>query len=288
MRKPPMRPFSNGLLALVALLPWQAATAAESLDSCAGFIDAVPATITHQGTWCLRGDLSTSMASGAAITIATNNVTIDCNHFKLGGLAAGAGSTTVGIQATNRQNASVRHCAIRGFHTGIDLAGSGGGHLVEDNRIDQSLVFGIRVSGDHNRVQGNRVFDTGGVAVGAIYGIWGSADMVDNIVAGMTTSYVGSDPQLYGIFFFGDGTRAHGNRVRGQRVANTAAEATGIRAGSLRQSISGNHVAVVPAGEGWGLVGAGAGSTFCRDNHVAGYTFDGLRDCDDKGGNAVH
>ena len=45
---------------------------------------------------------------------------------------------------------------------------------------------------------------------------------------------------------------------------------------------------VVPAGEGWGLVGAGAGTTFCRDNHVAGYVFDGLRDCDDKGGNAIH
>ena len=288
MKKPPMRLLASCLLALAGLLPWHPAPAAESLDSCAGFIDAVPATITRQGTWCLRHDLSTAVASGAAITVAANNVAIDCNHFKLGGLAAGDGSTTVGIKATNRQNASVRHCAIRGFHTGIDLTGSGGGHLVEDNRIDQSLVYGIRVSGDHNRVHGNRVFDTGGVAVSSIYAIWGTADMIDNIVSGMTTTYAGSDPQLYGIFFFGNGTRAHGNRVRGQRVANTNAEATGVRAGGVRQSISGNHVAVVPAGEGWGLVGAGAGTTFCRDNHVAGYVFDGLRDCDDKGGNAIH
>jgi hypothetical protein len=51
------------------------ALAAESYDNCTGFIDPLPAVITTQGTWCLRKDLRTAVASGHAITIATNNVT---------------------------------------------------------------------------------------------------------------------------------------------------------------------------------------------------------------------
>ena len=63
---------------------------AETWHACRGFIDALPATITTQGTWCLRRDLTISLASGEAITIAANNVTIDCNDYKIGGLGAGA------------------------------------------------------------------------------------------------------------------------------------------------------------------------------------------------------
>src|SRR5688500_5888635 len=94
---------------------------AETYQTCAGFIDALPATITTQGVWCLRKDLGTAMASGAAITIATNNVTIDCNNFKVGGLAAGAGTQAVGIQVSGKQNATIRNCAIRGFYRGAVL-----------------------------------------------------------------------------------------------------------------------------------------------------------------------
>ena len=66
--------------------------------------------------WCLRHDLSTSIVSGQAIDIQANNVAIDCNDFKIGGLAAGNGSMAVGIHALTRQNATVRHCNIRGFY----------------------------------------------------------------------------------------------------------------------------------------------------------------------------
>src|SRR5687768_721081 len=90
------------LLALCTSAP--AARAGESYDNCTGTIDALPATITTQGVWCLRGDLSTSLASGIAITVETNNVTIDCNDFKLGGLAAGTATQTVGIYASGKQN----------------------------------------------------------------------------------------------------------------------------------------------------------------------------------------
>src|SRR6185369_13051491 len=84
--------------------------AAESYDNCVGFVDSVPAVIATQGTWCLRHDLSTAITAGNAITIATNNVIIDCNDFKLGDLSAGAGTQAVGVQATDRLNTTVRHC----------------------------------------------------------------------------------------------------------------------------------------------------------------------------------
>src|SRR5690606_3370431 len=106
-----------------------------------------------QGTWCLRKNLATNITSGAAIAIATNNVTIDCNDFKIGGLAAGDGSSARGIQGHGRQNATVRHCNVRGFYYGIYISG-GAGHLVEDNRLDNNLYFGIYLlNGTNNLVQ---------------------------------------------------------------------------------------------------------------------------------------
>src|SRR5262245_20959189 len=86
---PTMRRLLAALLLSLFVLP---AVAAESYDACAGFIDTVPTTISTQGVWCLRKDLATAVSNGAAISIEANNVTIDCNGFKLGGLAAGPGS----------------------------------------------------------------------------------------------------------------------------------------------------------------------------------------------------
>ena len=127
------------LLGLPCAWP-NAVFAAESYDNCTGFIDTLPATISTQGTWCLRKDLGTAVTSGAAIAIATNNVTIDCNDFKLGGLAAGAGTLAYGIRAANRYNTTVRNCNIRGFFFGLQFWG--GGHTVEDNRFDVDLDAG--------------------------------------------------------------------------------------------------------------------------------------------------
>src|SRR5688500_8114044 len=87
-------------------LPAQA-LAAESYQNCAGFIDTLPAVITSQGVWCLRKDLSTAMIAGAAIDIQANNVTIDCNDFKVGGLAAGAATNAYGV-STFALNATLR------------------------------------------------------------------------------------------------------------------------------------------------------------------------------------
>ena len=211
-------------LGLAAAGPAQA----ETWHACSGFIDALPATITTQGTWCLRGDLSTTLASGEAITIAANNVTIDCNDYKIGGLGAGAATAATGIHTSGRLNATVRNCHVRGFLVGIELVGaSAGGHLVEDNRLDFNTYRAIRVYGDGSTVRRNLVFDTGGstlftgtvIAINAV----STVDVLDNTVSG-----VAATPDSYGnatavgiALDSSVGSEIAGNRVRGLVSAGT-------------------------------------------------------------------
>ena len=72
----PLHPLLTLLFLLGSSFVSHSAHAAQSLDTCAGFLDTLPTTISTQGVWCLRHDLSTNIASGNAITVATNNVTI--------------------------------------------------------------------------------------------------------------------------------------------------------------------------------------------------------------------
>src|SRR6478735_8356973 len=136
------------LTAAIVSLPLLAlstpALAAPSYDACTGFIPSLPTTITQQGVWCLNKDLATAITTGDAIAINTNNVTIDCNGFKLGGLLAGLGTQTTGIHANGRSNITLRDCNIRGFAVGVSLEGSSGsGHRIERNRVEGSTFAGI-------------------------------------------------------------------------------------------------------------------------------------------------
>ena len=112
--------FLSVLLA-VALGP--AASRAETVN-CAP-ITTLPTIIAAQGIYCFTGHLSTAITSGNAIDIQTNNVILDLNGFKLGGLAAGAGTTAIGIHALDRQNITIKNGTVRGFLRGIQLEASG-------------------------------------------------------------------------------------------------------------------------------------------------------------------
>ena len=72
-------------------------------------VTGLPAVITVQGIYCLTGDLSTAITSGNAIEIATNNVILDLNGYKIGGLAAGPGTMANGIMAFGRQNVTIKN-----------------------------------------------------------------------------------------------------------------------------------------------------------------------------------
>lgn len=270
------------LLTVVGALAISRPAHAETYATCAGFIEALPATITTQGTWCLRKDLNTSISSGNAITIATNNVTIDCNNFKIGGLGAGDGSIANGISAASRSNATVRNCSIRGFYRGVTLPG-GSGHLVQDNLVDQSLLTGIHVTGENNRVQRNRVNDTGG-ATGLDYAvaIEANADVIDNTVSGV---FAAADTTYAdGIVLYGSGNTARGNQVRGLLPAGSEGNALGIYAIDSGIRISDNHVSVATKTAGNGIEGSADGNTFCTGNSVANFDTPYLS-CDQNVGN---
>lgn len=250
------------VLLLIGGLTPGATRAAESLDSCAGYIDSVPATLTTQGVWCLRHDLSTAVTAGPAITIAANNVTIDCNGFKLGGLAAGTSSQASGIYTDSGLNATIRNCNIRGFYRGIHLADNdGGGHLVEDNRLDNILTLGISVQGENNLIQRNRIYATGGSTVNSVgtgIGISANASIVGNIVSNVFG--IGSG-HVTGISASGFGNSVRDNEVT-TLISNAAGSntAVGIQAGGTGQRIVDNLVSglyAAPEGATIGILASG-------------------------------
>ncbi len=169
-------------------------------------ITALPAIITVQGVYCFKADLVTSMTSGNAIDIQTNNVTIDMNGFKLGGLGAGAATLANGVYALNRKNIILRNANIRGFLRGVLLEDTSagkkdsGGHIIEDSRIEGNRKTGIEIFGSGNSVRRNQILSTGGSTVGpGATGISGSGpgfEVIDNHVHNTFSS---SSFNVYGI-----------------------------------------------------------------------------------------
>lgn len=159
-------------------------------------ITALPAVIAQQGVHCLKADLSTTAASGNAITVNANNVIIEMNGYKLGGLGGGPTTVARGIYALDRQNVTIRNGAIRGFQYGIFLdasgAGKSGGHVVEDTRIEGARNGGVLIEGSNVIVRNNFVFNTGSVgqtsnAIGIQ--VFGGTDtaILGNVVTNVTS-----------------------------------------------------------------------------------------------------
>lgn len=248
------------LAGIVVTVP---ARAAQGAASCTGFIDSVPVVIQTSGTWCLRKDLNTAQATGRAIDIRASNVVLDCNHFKLGGLAAGTGTETVGIYSQNLHNVTVRRCNVRGFVIGLDFWGMyASGHLVEDNRFEGNTRVGIKVGGEGGIVRRNRVLDTGGSTsseTGGAVGIAlvGSVDAIDNGI-GNVFARLGSGSSAHGINSTENrDVSISGNRIRGV-IADGAGEAYAIHHGLWRAVLRDND-----------LSGTGVGvGMFCSTGHA--------------------
>lgn len=261
-----MRSLPALLVLILLTLPAHEARAAQAYDNCKGYIDALPATITTQGTWCLKKDIATSIATGTALAIETNNVTLDCNHFKMGGLGAGAGTATHGINAAGRTNITIRNCSIRGFATGIDSQSSSSrNQLIADSRFDGNTQVAIALAGSGHQIRGNLIADTGGMTyAGGTYGIIldGDADIVDNTVDGVIPSNDATQTGSYGIFVSSSTVSViEGNRIRGVDGGNSSGY--GIRLdGAGFATVEANHL---------GLGTGGGGGTFgisCSAEHL--------------------
>ena len=264
------------------------AAAAESYDGCFGFIDALPATITTQGTWCLRQNLDTSATSGNMIEIQTNNVTIDCNGFRIRGSGGGPATGAVGIFANGRLNLAIRRCTIRGFSLGIQVTG-GSGVIVEDNLLDQSRFVGINTGGAGSIVRRNIVTNSGGApANGAVYGIYADGDVIDNVVDGVA----GAD-SLVNFWAYGINSTDlnFGIVIQGNRIRNLAPKGTGTGIG-ITSNGSGVAVRDNVIGQASSTTGFGIAcldnTSHVRDNVILKYATGIAVACDDAGGNSVN
>ena len=289
-----LRPLLSAVAGLAALAGLglacvQPAVAADSYDSCTSVITSLPATIASQGTWCLRGDLSTAQTSGAAIQINTNNVTIDCNQFKVGGSAAGTGTSAIGISSSGRSNITVRNCNVRGFFDGTLIDG-GSGHVVEDNRFEGNTQAGVVVRGDASVIRRNLIISSGrstSPSVDNAYGIstQSAVDIIDNTVAGVAAQ-TGSNGSAYGILassITGTGPSISGNRVRDLAPAGTGS-ARGISVGSNVPAVLSDNLVYGP-GAGIGIACV-SGTGRARDNIINGFAT-GLSFCANAVGNDV-
>lgn len=274
------------LAALAAALP-----AAAETSACTE-ITTLPRTISAPGLYCLKKDLSTSITSGNAVTVSSNNVVIDCNDHAIAGTASAVSTTAHGVYSSNRTNITIRNCAIRGFYRGALMYGTGGSHLVENNAFDRNTYTGVRVDGQGNVVRRNRVMNTGGASGGAYAGIfvYGSDGTVsDNDVMGIA----GKEAQATGVYAItvGNGARMSviGNRISGiapgTNQAGYGITTTTARTVIRDNSISGNGTIGRP-------INAPNTSSICRNNELSGFDAawlsshgGALYGCLDAGGN---
>lgn len=279
-----LRPLLFALAVLLGLTG--TARAAESFDNCTGFIDTVPASVTTQGVWCLRHHVGTTISGGSAIIVSANNVTIDCNGFKLGGLAGGSSTVATGVWSYSN-NVTVRNCQIRGFHDGIRLAGNG--NVVEHNRIDDSTVRGIYTTGKGDVIRDNVVNDTGGRPgagghyAEAIVAFGDSARVLDNSISRIVPVGTGNDRSSYGIRLFSKGGLARNNRIYGLYFSG-AGESVGIQLGT-RATARSNSL-IQPIGFSTGIRGHGEATNGCIDNALMNHATP-LENCKDIGNFAL-
>jgi len=271
--------------------------AAESYDSCGtNYIDTVPIVISISGTWCLRRNVVATGANVRAIDIRTNNVTIDCNGFRLSN-TAGPSTASYGVSAFGTySNITVRNCTITGFVLGVSISGNppGSGHLIENNRFVNSRSVGIRVDAAASAIRRNIVTDTGfqpGSGTGTGIVMNGGVDLLDNVVDG-----VGGDGSVafspYGIIA-GDftppisaGSLVRGNRVRNLAPTGAGSSATGILVYSTGAWVRDNLVGQQTSSSG---IGISCGTeTRVRDNIVKNYTQGMAGQCRDDSGNVAY
>ena len=217
----------------IAFLPRGAA--ADVITDCTRVIRFLPVTINNPGTYCLERNESTSITSGAAITVNANDVTIDFKGHKIDGSGAGAGTLALGVSAVNRRGLTVRNGRIRGFLWGVQTSGTG--TVVEDLSLDANTQGGINCDGTACTVRRNSIWNSGGAVLPP---------------PGVDSSY--------GIANYSDGGQTYDNTVSSfLNLANQfpIAIQVGLGAGSI---VRHNRVIGPGSGQGIGISVANLGS----------------------------
>ena len=162
-------------------------------------IPSLPYSITSPGVYSVNTEFpALTIASGAAIVINANNVTLELNGHSI--FNSNAANTAKGVYAYDHKNVTVRNGTMRGFSIGIDLLSSvtngslSNGNVVEDLVVNGSSWLGIRVWGNANVVRRCTLTNSGGTASndGNGYGLTvqaGTGNRVfDNDITGVTAT----------------------------------------------------------------------------------------------------
>lgn len=149
-------------------------------------ITTLPATIKKPGIYVMKKDLNFKLATGAAITITANDVTLDLGGHVLSNTLAATATTTpttaIGVSSSGPINVTVRNGRIVGFTDGINLASNDPGEfVVEHLQINDCNHTGIKISGDQVEVRECRLRNIGSAT--APSNVWG-------ILVEANTSYV--------------------------------------------------------------------------------------------------
>jgi parallel beta-helix repeat protein len=216
-------------------------------------------TIKSGGSYCLTANL---VATSNGVSIAANNVDLDCGGYTIDGSAQAISTAKRGIVGTGRSGVTVHDCTTKGFIEGIRLTGTG--NNIHDNVVIAPTSRGIYVDGEENIIDNNRISDAGGTSNTSwgAFGIYalGPSIIRDNVVSGVVPT-AGSNKSGYGIYTArNDAGVLQGNTVRnvlsdGDQIA-MALTAYGSANAVLKENILVNP----PGTYGYALYCSGTGS----------------------------
>jgi hypothetical protein len=124
-------------------------------------ITAVPYSIIKSGSYCLTQDLYTSITSGAAISVAASEVTIDFGGWMIANFNTNNQTQASGVLHSGGRGLIVRNGRIRGFLYGVRSTASE--VTVQDMKLDTIARAGISLMGTGTAlVEHNHIVNSGG------------------------------------------------------------------------------------------------------------------------------
>lgn len=244
-------------------------------------IASLPATIAQPGKYCLSKDFVLNSATAKAITIAANDVVLDCQGHTIRNSATSNAGTSEGIYAFGRNGLTVQNCRVLGgFANGISLiqdnAASNKSYYIniQNNYIAGPFNHGIRAFGSAIEIRNNRVYDIGGQLNTYAFGIRVAAStqasspkfhlVHENVVAGINSPYnnaygIYSENSIAGLFRMND--------VTGTTASNPGFRSYAFRVGGSVNTIADNHIVGSPLSNDTGILASSASSD-CYDNNI--------------------
>ncbi len=118
---------------------------------------------------------------GPGLTIAANDVTLDCRGRTIGGSGWNSDPGMDGVHfADGLMGVTVKNCAIENFYDGIDMGQALGWNTIIDNELRYNDNYGLYVNGEQNTIERNDVF--GNYGYGIFLDGFGANQINENVI----------------------------------------------------------------------------------------------------------